>query len=288
MPVSGRLIGRVLAVAAIAACAGYAFYCMHFYVTQQSRLFTPAPLPADHQYDFGRALEERSIPGADGTVSGLLLPVAASHGIVLFLPGATGNAADVIPDAVVPVAGAGYDLLAIDYPGFGKSTGSIRDEAELDAAMLAVYDWLMRQYPETRIILAGYDFGAAPAAWLGCRHHPQRLVLLAPGFSGFDTLHARYPLIPERLFRFPLRTDRELTACNPPVSIFHGANDDVVPPGASERLHALLKPTDTLALVGGAGHRDLLSNPDYQQTMQKLLTDGVQALAKPPKGVIIR
>jgi pimeloyl-ACP methyl ester carboxylesterase len=85
-----------------------------------------------------------------------------------------------------------------------------------------------------------------------------------------------------------MRNDLELAKCAIPVTLFHGSADDLIPPSASERLRALLKPSDSLMLIAGAGHLDLPDHADYQQAMRALLDAGVQPLAAAPKGVKIK
>jgi uncharacterized protein len=280
---------RFLVALGVLAAAGYGGLCIYLYASQEARLFQPDVLPADYAFAFPQTFEEHSISVGNGvTLNTLLFPATDSRGVVFVLGGNSASVRQTAPRFIGPVADAGYDLFVADYPGFGKSTGRIRSEADLDAAVLAAYEWLRHQYPESHIIVAGYSFGAAPAAWLACRHHPQRLVLLAPFYSLAEIAAADYPYLPQRLMRYPMRTDLEMPRCEIPVTIFHGAADDVIPSSASERLRALLKPTDSLMIVAGAGHLDLPDTPEYQQAMRKLLQDGVQPLAAAPKGVRIR
>jgi len=267
----------------------YIGLCLFLSMTQESRLFRPTVVSAESVPAFDRAFEESNIPAGTGvTVNTLLFPAAASRGVVFLLGGNSSNARETAPRFIRPVADAGYDLFVADYPGFGKSTGSIRSEADLDSAVLAAYEWLRRRYPESRIVVAGYSLGSAPAAWLACRHHPQRLVLLAPFYSLAEIMEADYPYLPPRLLRYPMRNDLELANCAIPVTLFHGSADDLIPPSASERLRALLKPSDSLMVVAGAGHLDLPDHADYQQAMRLLLDAGVQPLAAAPKGVKIK
>lgn len=289
MKAATRRVIRALLFAAAPVALAYAGLCLYLAVTQESRFFRPTVLAADSATVFDRAFEERNIPVSTGVaVNTVLLPATVSRGVVFLLGGNSANVRVTAPRFIGPIAEAGYDLFVTDYPGFGKSTGKIHSEADLNAAALAAYDWLRRQYPESRIVVAGFSLGAAPAAWVACRHHPQRLVLLAPFYSLAEIVEKDFPYLPSRLLRYPMRNDLELAHCEIPVTLFHGSADQAIPPSASERLRALLKPSDSLMLVAGAGHLDLPDNPEYQQAMRTLLQDGVQPLAAAPKGIKIR
>jgi pimeloyl-ACP methyl ester carboxylesterase len=284
-----RRVIRALLVTAMPVGLAYVGLCVFLSLTQESWLFRPTVLAADAVPVFDRVFEERNIAaGAGVVVNTLLFPATGSRGVVFLMGGNSSNVRETVPRFIRPVADAGYDLFVADYPGFGKSTGRIRSEADLDAAALAAYEWLRRQYPESHIVVVGYSLGSAPASWLACRHHPQRLVLVAPFYSLAEIVAADYPFLPQRLLRYPMRNDLELSNCSIPVTLFHGSADELIPPSASERLRALLKPSDSLMLIAGAGHLDLPDHPDYQQAMRALLEAGVQPLAAAPKGVKIK
>jgi len=280
---------RALAFIALPGGLAYVGLCVFLWATQEARLFRPTVLAAGSAHDFGRPFEEHSIPAGTGVVlNSVLLPAHESRGVVFLLSGNSANVRETVPRFIQPIADAGYDLFVIDYPGFGKSTGRIHSEADLDAAALAAYGWLGHLYPESRTVIAGYSMGSAPASWLACRHHPQRLVLMAPFYSLSEIVAADYPYFPLRLLRYPMRNDRELAHCPIPVTLFHGAADDLIPPSASQRLRAVLKPSDSLTLIAGAGHLDLPDKPEFTDALRTLLEGDVQQLAAAPKGVKIK
>jgi alpha-beta hydrolase superfamily lysophospholipase len=284
-----RRLTRLLLFAVIPLGLAYVVLCLFLWVTQEARLFRPTVLAAGSTHAFGRPFEEHNIPAGTGVaLNTVLFPAPNSRGVVFLLSGNSANVQETAPRFIEPIAGAGYDLFVMDYPGFGKSTGSIRSEADLDSAVLAAYDWLRHLYPEGRTVIAGYSLGSAPASWLACRHHPQRLVLIAPFYNLSEIVAADYPYFPLRLLRYPMRNDVELSHCAPPVTLFHGSADDLIPPSASERLRALLKPSDRLLLFDAAGHLDLPDKPEFRQALRQLLESDVQQLAAAPKGVKIR
>ena len=286
---ANRRAARALLITTLALGAAYAGLCLFLWATQEARLFQPTFIAAGSVHPFDRPFEEHGIPAGTGVVlNSVLFPAPGSRGVVFLLGGNSANVRETVPRFIAPIAAADYDLFVVDYPGFGKSTGRIHSETDLDAAVLAAYDWLGHLYPEGRTVIAGYSLGSAPASWLACRHHPQRLVLIAPFYSLSEIVAADYPYFPLRLLRYPMRNDLELSHCPIPVTLFHGSDDDLIPPSASERLRAVLKPSDGLALIAGAGHLDLPDKPEFRQALRKLLEDDVQQLAAAPKGVKIR
>ncbi len=70
----------------------------------------------------------------------------------------------------------GYDILSLEYAGYGKSSGiSSVSGIEKDAA--AAYRYLSREYPENRIVIWGRSLGTVPAMVLAAGHPESPLVL---------------------------------------------------------------------------------------------------------------
>ena len=60
---------------------------------------------------------------------------------------------------------AGLGVLAIDYRGYGGSTGS-PSEAGITLDARAAYDWIRREAPQSKIAVFGESFGTGPAVTL--------------------------------------------------------------------------------------------------------------------------
>ncbi len=81
----------------------------------------------------------------------------------------------------------GFSVLAIDYPGYGESTGVPSREANT-ASLKAVYEYSTntRKYDAEKIICVGYSVGTAMAIALADMHPPAGIVLFAPFSSDRD------------------------------------------------------------------------------------------------------
>lgn len=158
---------------------------------------------------------------------------------VLLLHGAAFSSATWSELGTIDVlASAGHRVVALDLPGFGRSTSA----ASVD--------------PETFLV------GLLPALGL------ERPVIVAPSMSGAFVL----PLLarhPERVGGVvpvaPAGLDRwldELRGCTVPALVVWGAEDRIVPPErAAELAAAFAGPISTL-LVDGARHPAYLDAPD--------------------------
>jgi pimeloyl-ACP methyl ester carboxylesterase len=249
----------------------YVLLCAVLYFKQEKLLFFPSRLPADYRFRFPGNFEERWFKMADGTrLHGLLFHATHSKGLVFYLHGNGGDVSSWAEAAPVYTR-LGYDVFFLDYRGYGKSEGAISSQEQLLSDVQTTYQQLLPQYPESRTVVLGYSVGTGPATWLAAQQHPKLLILQAPYFSMRDLAARLYPFVPGFLVRYPLQTDELITHVGAPIVLFHGDRDEVIYYQSSLRLKALLKPTDRLVLLRGAGHNGMTDNPDYQRELAGLL-----------------
>ena len=249
----------------------YAAVCCVLYFKQESLLFFPARLRPDYQFHFPGRFEERWIAAADGTrLHGLLFKAPDAKGLVFYLHG-NGGAVDSWGEAAATYTALHYDVFFLDYRGYGKSEGKITSQAQLLSDVQTAYRQLLPEYPESQTVIIGYSVGTGPATWLAAQQHPRLLILQAPYFSMRDLATRLYPMVPGFLVRYPLPTNELLGRVSAPIVLFHGDRDEVIPFDSSLRLKALLKPTDTLIVLPGAGHNGMTDNPLYRRELARLL-----------------
>ena len=126
-----------------------------------------------------------------GVIS-ILFPSDSSKGVILYLHGNTG-ALDKWGNISKTYTILHYDLFMMDYRGYGKSEGSIKNEDELYSDVQEVYNYLKSFYNENKIIVLGYSIGTGPAAFLASKNHPKELILQAPYYSLPDAMHHLRP-----------------------------------------------------------------------------------------------
>lgn len=94
--------------------------------------------------------------------------------------------------------GSEATVLTIDYPTFGKSSGTISEKTFYETAVL-LYEYARQRYPEAHIISAGYSIGSAAALRLACTRDCSALILVGPMYDG-TSLYLRRDGILHRLF----------------------------------------------------------------------------------------
>src|SRR5690554_8068797 len=97
----------------------------------------PSELPQDYKYEFSYDFKELYLGSHDGKarLNALHFKVNSPKGIVVYYHGNAGQLADwghVVQD----FAESGYDVLVVDYRGYGKSTGKLSEKALYSDALL--------------------------------------------------------------------------------------------------------------------------------------------------------
>ncbi|RYY99813.1 MAG: alpha/beta fold hydrolase, partial [Chitinophagaceae bacterium] len=223
MPTTKMILLRTLQL--LVVC--YVIICIAVYFFQERLIFFPEKLDAAHRFSFDRPFAEVTIPSGKDRLHGLYFRADSAKGLVFYLHG---NAGSVDSWGAV---GSTYnhlqwDVFILDYPGYGKSTGTISSKNQLLGSVQAAYDEMKKRYPEDRIVVLGYSVGTGPAAWLASVNHPKGLILQAPYYSMKDLMRHRFPVLPTFLLKYDFETNNYLERCPMPVTLFHGDRDEVI------------------------------------------------------------
>ncbi|MBE7940826.1 MULTISPECIES: alpha/beta fold hydrolase [Ramlibacter] len=237
---------------------------------QEHLLFEPVPLPGGERLVPDEDVHEHTVqvPGAALSVAQLRRP--APRGVVFFLHGNSGNLRDCLVD-LDAFREANFDLVAMDYRGYGKSSGHIASEEQLRADVRAVWNHFAGQYTGQRIVIAGQSLGTGLAAGLsaelGTAGQPPHLTLLVSAYSSMRALGEElYPWVPGRVLRYPLHTVEHVGKLQGPLVLIHGDCDELIGIHHSRALATAL-PTAQLHCLEGAGHGDVHRHPSFRKAV---------------------
>lgn len=253
--------------------AGWAVLIAAGYLLQERFIFRPEKLPQDFQYEYDLPFRELFFDTAPGVrINGLHFYSKDNKGLILYFHGNTRSIKGWARYAR-DFYRYGYDVLLVDYRGFGKSTGR-RSEKDLLADVQSVYASLLQQHPENHLLVYGRSLGSGFATKLASDNHPRYLILDSPYYS-FRELAERFtPFLLHRFFlRYQLRTDQWITQVKCHTYIIHGTRDWLIPIRHSERLQALNPAGITLIRIDGAGHNNLSSFPEYHNFIRDILKE---------------
>ena len=241
------------------------------YFFQEKMIFFPDKLNENHKFSFTQPFEEVNINTRDSNrLHGLLFKSDSAKGLVFYLHGNAGSL-DSWGDVATRFTDLHYDVFMLDYPGYGKSTGSIKSQAQLFEVIQIAYNEIKKRYSEEQIVVLGHSIGSGPAAKLAATNHPRLLILQAPYYNLTDLTRRVYPIVPTFLLRYKFKTNEYLKDCRMPVVIFHGDQDEVIYYGSSLKLKKEMKAGDTLITLNGQSHNGITDNPEYIAALSTVL-----------------
>ena len=263
-------VSTILLILTIYIAISVALYYLQDYV-----LFKPEKLPKDFQFDYdNQETKEYNLETRDGaTINGLrFFPKGESKGVVLYLKG-NSKSIKGWGKFAVDFTRHGYNVLMVDYRGFGKSTGK-RSQKAIKRDLQLVYNKLMEMTTEDRIILYGRSLGSGFATKLASMNNPKKLILDAPYYS-LTKVTARYmPFMPlSILIKYPLPTYKWLKYVQCPIHIIHGTHDKLIPYKSSVKLSQVNADLTKLHTVIGGGHKNLNNYESYHKMLDDILNN---------------
>ncbi len=223
------------------------------------------------------------LPGGERTVAWSLRHAVANSPAVVFFHGNGENIETVrLSGLFDELAVLGAHVLAVEYPGYGRSTGE-PSESSLVAAGEAGLAWIVERYPESKKIVLGWSLGAAVAIQTAANRTADvdGLVLMSAWADLRSVAAIHYP---SWLVGMGLEDKYDSVAAaakvRAPVLTVHGAADQIIPVEQGRRLHEALESSaqqqGSEALprfvgVAGAGHNDLLARPEVWQELRAFL-----------------
>lgn len=240
---------------------------------QEKLIFKPTKLTNQYTYQFDQDFEEMRFPiGKNEFLHGILFTSkAAKNGVILYFHGNRGQLNEIGKGATLYTE-QGYDILYINYRGYGLSSGSITSEKQLFADAQIVYDALAKRYTESKITLAGISIGTGIATYLAANNQPKNLILIAPYSSLKNLLQEKINWLPSFIWKYPIATNHFLSEVKCPITILHGEADKMIPFHHAQQL----KDTYTkinLVPMKGFGHTNFLTEKVFANAMRVALNN---------------
>ena len=234
----------------------YLFIAGLVFAFQEKLIFHPRAIPAEYRYDWG---EEITIPVRGATISTVWKRKPDSKGVVVYFHGNVGHNNRGLHQ-MRNVLKKPYDLVIMDYRGFGKSTGQVESDEQLYADAQTVYDRVKASYAEDKIVLLGYSLGTGIVSYLAAENKPAEVTLVAPYTNLEDMKNQTFWWLPDFLLKYKLDTESRIARVKCPVNIFHGTDDNFIPIAMAERLKELAPKQVRLFPIKGVGHRGAIMN----------------------------
>lgn len=242
------------------------------YFLQERFLFKPEKLPEDFSFKYdNQVFDEYNIEVEKGVnINGIHFKVHQPKGLVIYLKG-NSRSVKGWGKFSIDFTRLGFDVLMVDYRGFGKSTGK-RTEEGIKRDLQYVYERVKKEVPERYITLYGRSLGCGFATKLASMNSPRMLILEAPYYS-MKSITKRYlPIMPmSLLLRFPIKTYKWYKYVDCPVHLIHGTKDQLIPFNSSLRLSQMKPEISRVYPVIGGRHNNLHTFEQYHRFLEEIL-----------------
>ncbi|MFM9911041.1 MAG: alpha/beta hydrolase [Chitinophagaceae bacterium] len=271
---ASRKVNKAIFKAAQVMLVLYALIGILLWTFQDKLLFQSTQLPSTYVYQFKEPHKELVIRlnEKDNLSIVQFFPVDRSKikGVILYFHGNKENInhyAEFVPQFTK----YGYEVWMMDYPGYGKSTGVVKEDRFYSDAFL-LYKMAVQKFSSEKVVVYGKSLGTGVAAELASHVSCHQLILETPYYSISSLVSAYFPVYPAESmvqYKFPLY--EYLQQVQEPVTIFHGTADEVIPYENARQLISLLKSNDDFVTIEKGTHHNLSSFTLYQHKLDSLL-----------------
>ena len=242
----------------------YGAVCAYLWATQRHHIFEPRPLLQTSPERLGLKFEEVHIQSGNGDERGDLyswwLPAEnADAPTILYLHGNDKNigaARDL--NTASRMHDMGYNLLMVDYRGYGKSTGGEPSEQKLYEDAESAWQYLIKQrvIPSEHVFIYGHSLGSAIAIELALHHSQAGGVIAESAFTSMvDMAKRQYKYLPaDMLVNQRFDSLDKIGHLKIPVLLIHGTWDRLIPYQMSQRLFESAPQPKYLKLIEGGEH----------------------------------
>jgi len=263
---------RILQIIAFITIALYFAFAVMLYILQSRLIFFPGKLPRDFKFQLGDIGEEHFIKTSDGETINALFYRGTRDDVILYFHG---NAGDLSGWQFVAedFTATGYNILLVDYRGYGKSSGSIGENG-FYADAEAAYGYLLREkgFNPQDIVIYGRSIGTGVAVDLASKFPNKGLVLESPYTSLGALADDKVPFFfPSLYLRYKFNNEKKINHVKSPVIFVHGTLDTLIPSSHSEYLYGKFEGKKKLILVSQGAHNDLNSFEDYHHFLRQVL-----------------
>ena len=192
--------------------------------------------------------------------------------VILYLHGNGGNLGDYV-DSINELYSLGYSILAVEYRGFGLSSGEPSEKGLLiDAESSLSYLVHVLHIPSSNILVYGFSLGSVPATWLASQFSVGGLII----HNGFTTLWEVAKV--NQLLPYTESFSTHMSSLlHPieyiknvfcPVLVVHAKQDELCPLSFGYHLYSAIPHEKKLFIPLEGSHSNFAVSTNYRQSMK--------------------
>jgi uncharacterized protein len=201
---------------------------------------------------------DSALTGKSVKLHALLHPTSRPNApVLLFLHGArwsvTGSAY-----RIARMQELGFDVVAVDYRGFGKTSSETPSEKMAYEDAHATWQWIAKTYPDKPRYIFGHSLGGAIAIELASKVTDEKGTIVEGTFTSIPDVAATMawgwlPVGPFITQRF--ESLKKVARIGSPLLVVHGDNDSLIKPALGRKLfEAAMEPKKFVLVEGGSHH----------------------------------
>lgn len=168
----------------------------------------------------------------------------------------------------------GYDVLMIDYPGYGKSKGSPTEKSFYEMAdSVMEYAGSLSEYRREDTVIMGFSLGTGVANYVAANYDISKLILIAP-FDRILTVYNRYINVFHGPFKVIAKYSFNSSECaekiDVPVLIIASSDDETIPVSSTRELNKHYKNSELVTLEK-YHHNEILSQKESWEMIESFL-----------------
>ena len=262
----GGVWGAIAAISLSAVAMLYGGACAWLWWRQPQFVFAPSREVTQTPTEFGIEYEEFWVPvgTADERLHGWWLRTPDARGTVLYFHGNAENLGSNLR-RMTAFARWGYEVVAVDYRGYGRSDGPFPNEARVyeDARATWRHVTTVLDRDPARTIVWGHSLGGAIAIELATQTPAMGALVVEASFTAIADLaketgsYGWFPV--DSLVHQRFASREKVASLTMPTLYVHGTEDELIPPAMSDRLAARTPRSLGVLKVDGADHNGAIA-----------------------------
>ena len=225
--------------------------------------FYPARGEAETPRDFGVPFDTVTLRTSDGEqLRAWRMHARAPRGLIVYFHGNGENLSNWAP-ILARIVQRGYSVFAVDYRGYGMSTGHPTERGlhhDVEAAIAEA--WPAAARGTLPIVYWGRSLGASMAAYGATIRKPNGVIVEAGFVNGRAVVRDSPVLTALAVFAsYRFTVDEYLNRAQAPVLVLHGDLDSIVPYARGQELFESITAPKTFVTIRGGDHNDAVA-PD--------------------------